>query len=254
MDDSSKRLRIHLMDELRGFAVLCMVFYHGFYTLAYLVGLDWGMALLRFFMPAEPFFAGLFILISGISSNLSRSNLKRGIKLLLVAVVVSAATMLVVPDERIVFGVLHFLSVSMILFGLVKPWTDKLAFSWLWVAFCAVLTAFTWNIQRGYLGFQPFPAISLPTALYQTDWLMMFGLHSPGFFSSDYFPLFPWLFIFFAGTFLGKLASAGKFPAFTYPSRVPALSWMGRNALIIYVVHQPVIYGVSMLITLISGS
>ena len=27
--------RIHLMDELRGFAVFCMVFYHAFYTLAY---------------------------------------------------------------------------------------------------------------------------------------------------------------------------------------------------------------------------
>ena len=66
------------MDEIRGFAVLCMIFYHGFYSLAYLFQLDWGMALLRFFMPAEPFFAGAFILISGISSNLSHSNLLRG--------------------------------------------------------------------------------------------------------------------------------------------------------------------------------
>ena len=34
--------RIHLMDELRGFAVFCMVFYHGFYTLAFLMGQSWG--------------------------------------------------------------------------------------------------------------------------------------------------------------------------------------------------------------------
>ena len=34
--------RIFLMDELRGFAVFCMVFYHGFYTMAYLLGLPWG--------------------------------------------------------------------------------------------------------------------------------------------------------------------------------------------------------------------
>ena len=34
--------RIHLMDELRGFAVFCMVFYHAFYTLAYLFNLEFG--------------------------------------------------------------------------------------------------------------------------------------------------------------------------------------------------------------------
>ena len=63
--------RIHLMDELRGFAVFCMVFYHGFYTLAFLMGQSWGEWLYRFFMPAEPWFAGLFIFIAGISSNLT---------------------------------------------------------------------------------------------------------------------------------------------------------------------------------------
>ena len=48
--------RIHLMDELRGFAVFCMVFYHGFYTLAFLMNQSWGEWLYRFFMPAEPWF------------------------------------------------------------------------------------------------------------------------------------------------------------------------------------------------------
>ena len=101
--------RIHLMDELRGFAVFCMVFYHGFYTLAYLYHLELGKILLYFFMPAEPWFAGLFILIAGVSSNLSHSNLIRGLKLAGVALVVTLATWLVVPEERILFGILHFL-------------------------------------------------------------------------------------------------------------------------------------------------
>ena len=109
--------RIYLMDELRGFAVFCMVFYHGFYTFAYLFHWAFGEALLRFFMPAEPWFAGLFILISGISSNLSHSNLARGAKLLVIALAVSLVTGLVVPQERILFGILHFLSVCMLLFG-----------------------------------------------------------------------------------------------------------------------------------------
>ena len=87
-----------------------MVFYHGFYTMAYLLNLPLGEALLRFFMPAEPWFAGLFILIAGISSDLSHSNLVRGAKLFGVALLVTLATAVAAPQELIVFGILHFLS------------------------------------------------------------------------------------------------------------------------------------------------
>lgn len=88
----SGRGRIYLMDELRGFAVFCMVFYHGFYTLGYLFGNAIGLYYFRFFMPAEPFFAGLFMFISGIASDLSRSNLSRGLKLLALALGVTLVT------------------------------------------------------------------------------------------------------------------------------------------------------------------
>ena len=240
------RPHIHLMDEIRGFAVLCMIFYHAFYTLAYIYGIDWGMALLRFFMPAEPFFAGAFIFLSGISSDLSRSNLKRGAKLFLVALVVSLATWIVVPQELIVFGILHFLSICMMLYGLCKPFLDRFRFSWWQILVCALLYACTMDISRGVVFF----AIQLPDTLFQTSFLFPFGIPGPGFRSSDYFPLFPWIFVFFAGGFFGKLAAGGKFPAFAYKSRIPFLSWMGRHALILYVVHQPVIYGVTWLLEL----
>lgn len=238
--------RIHLMDEIRGFAVLCMIFYHGFYTLAYLYGIGWGLVLLRFFLPAEPFFAGAFIFISGISSNLSRSNVKRGAKLCLVALAVSGVTAIVVPDELIVFGILHFLSLCMILYGLCKPWIDRLPFSWWEIAVCVFLYLCTMDISRGVVFF----VLHLPAALYQTDFLFPLGIPGPGFRSSDYFPLLPWIFVFFAGGFFGKLAAAGRFPAFALKSRVPFLSWMGRHALILYIVHQPVIYGVTWLLDL----
>lgn len=241
---SAPRARIYSMDELRGFAVFCMVFYHGFYTLAYLYQIEIGMVLLRFFMPAEPWFAGLFMLISGISSNLSHSNLVRGFKLLGAALAVTAVTGLFLPDEIIVFGILHFLSVCMILFGLCKPLFDRFRFSWAAVAVCVVLFVCTMGVSRGYLG--PFPQFGLviPDSLYRTNWLAPLGIFNSDFRSSDYFPLLPWIFVFTAGTFLGKLAAAGRFPKFLYPSRVPFFSWLGRHALILYIAHQPVIYGV----------
>lgn len=241
---SSERRRIYLMDELRGFAVFCMVFYHGFYTLANLYNLEAGVVLLNFFMPAEPYFAGLFMLISGISSDLSHSNLKRGIKLLGIALVVTLVTYYAVPQDVIVFGILHFLSVCMILYGLLKPVSDRFRFSWVAVAVCAVLYLCTMGISNGYLGVSPQFGVQLPAVLYQTNWLAPLGFYNNTFLSSDYFALFPWIFVFAAGTFLGKLVTLGQFPAFTYQSRVPFFSWLGRHALILYIVHQPVIYGV----------
>lgn len=245
--------RIHLMDELRGFAVFCMVFYHGFYTLAFLMGQSWGEWLYRFFMPAEPWFAGLFIFIAGISSNLTHSNLVRGAKLLGVALLVTLATAIAVPDELIVFGILHFLSVCMIAFGLLQLLRRRLGRTEeppfrLWpVVVCAVLFIVTRYLASGYLQIPFVLRVFLPSGWYQA-WLAPLGLPGPGFSSADYFPLLPWCFVFAAGTVVGRLAKAGKFPAWTYPSRVPFFSFLGRHALLIYVLHQPVIYGAALLV------
>lgn len=245
--------RIYTMDELRGLAVFCMIFYHGFYTVGYLFGNFLGLFFFRFFTPAEPFFAGLFMFISGIACNLSHSNLVRGLKLFALAMGVTLVTWLVLPDDIITFGILHFLAVCMILAGLVKPVIDRYRFSWIPVAVCALLYIFTMNIQLGYLGPGGALKIMLPQALFSTNWLAPLGIHNETFLSADYFPLLPWIFVYTAGIFVGKLAKAGKFPEALYKSRVPAFAWMGRHALILYLVHQPVIYGVCLLIqTLIS--
>ena len=50
--------RIYLLDELRGLAVFCMVFYHAFYSMSEFFNIAIGTKLLDFFTPAEPFFCG----------------------------------------------------------------------------------------------------------------------------------------------------------------------------------------------------
>lgn len=231
------RARIHAMDELRGFAVLCMIFYHAFYSAAFLLNWQWGYTLLTFFEPAEPYFAGLFILISGISSQLSHSNLIRGVKLLAVALGVSLVTGFFMPDQIIRFGILHMLSVCMIAFGLLqKPFRHVPAV--LGVLAFAALFALLYGFQ-GAFGI---------TTTFHTQFLFPSSVPDGRLYSADYFPLIPWIFLFFCGTFLGRFAKAGLFPKFLYPSRVPALSFLGRHALLIYILHQPVIYGVMLAI------
>ncbi len=252
--DACKKRRIVLMDELRGFAVFCMVFYHGFYTVGFLFGNKAGVYCFNFFMPAEPFFAGLFMFISGISSDLSHSNLARGLKLLLLSAGVTLVTFIFIPGEAIIFGILHFLSVCMILYGFLKPVSDRYGFSWIPMAVCALLFLVTKDIQSGYLWVLPGLKALLPARLYSSDILAPLGMHSAAFVSADYFPLLPWIFVFAAGTFLGKPAAKGQFPEAMYRQRVPAFSWLGRHALIIYLAHQPVIYGICLLVYKIAGA
>ena len=96
---TKKKQRIYLLAELRGFAIFCMVFYHAFYTIGIFFNWDWGRVLLNFFAPAEPFFAGLFIFISGICSNLSHSNTERGARLFFIAYILTVVTYFVVGSD-----------------------------------------------------------------------------------------------------------------------------------------------------------
>lgn len=240
--------RIYLLDELRGFAVFCMVFYHAFFTMAFLFNIKAGYELIYFFSPAEPFFAAMFIFISGICSQLSRSNLRRGLKLLGIALVITLATYLAVPNEIIVFGILHFLSVSMILFALAKPLLDKVNL-YVGLSLCVLLFVATFPLPiSGCIGFNPNICLHIPREWYEFNFLFPLGIASKTFRSSDYFPLIPWMFVFLGGTFAGRSASGGRFPEFTYKSRLPFFSFLGRYALIIYILHQPVIYGILWLV------
>lgn len=247
--------RIHFLDEARGFAVFLMIFYHAFYLLYSAFGLKWAYDLFVFFMPVEPIFAALFMFVSGISTSLSRNNLKRGLILLGVALGFTAVTAFVMPalgfvECEIYFGILHFLSCSIIIFSLCRKPLSKISpFAGMLV--CTVLYPFFGQIENGILRYGSLAVFQLPDSLYETDWLMPFGIHSDAFFSADYFPLLPNIFIFLAGAFFGMHLVKNGFPKWSYPKRNAFFGFLGRNALIIYIAHMPVIFAVSYGIELI---
>ena len=74
----SARPRIYLLDELRGFAILCMVVHHAFLDVGDVLQLFWGYRVFDALCTVQPIFWGLFILISGICSRLSRNPIRRG--------------------------------------------------------------------------------------------------------------------------------------------------------------------------------
>lgn len=239
-----------MLDELRGLALIAMVIYHVFYSAAFLFGMDWGISAYVATTPFEPLIAVTFILISGVCCSLSRSNLKRGIRLLFIALAVTLVTVFFTPGNEIYFGVLHLLSLSMIIYALLEKAAAHVP-PLAGAAVCLILYFLLWGVPRGYLGLEQFRLCSLPSFLYSSDFFAFLGFPSATFFSADYFPIVPHLFLFLCGCFLGRLGKTRGFPQFLKPLRVRPLAFLGRHSLEIYVVHQPVIVGVLYAVSMI---
>lgn len=73
---------------------------------------------------------------------------------------------------------------------------------------------------------------------------MPLGIYNNSFESADYFSIFPWIFMFIAGSFMGKYAREEKFPEFTYKRHSRFFGFVGKNSLWFYLGHQAVLYGV----------
>lgn len=250
--EQQTRPRIGLLDEIRGLSVILMVFYHGFFLLSDVFELQFGTFLFNFFMPAQPFVAGVFIVVAGISSRLSRSNAKRGAKLLTAALALTFATAVVLPfmgfdGFGIYFGILHFLSLSMLFFALARPVLDYIPPLW-GIALCMFFYLFTADIGGGTLGIPPVFKLTVPAALYETSFLFPFGICKNDFFSVDFFPLFPHIFVFLAGTWFGVFVRSGKLPEWAYKTRVKAFARVGKKAFAVYLAHVPILYAVAFLI------
>lgn len=226
--------RIWEIDFLRGLSIILVVCYHFLYDLGAYVGVErflgWSTDLTSVaWVVAQHFFAGLFILLSGTSSTLSRSNLRRGLRLLAVSVAVTAVTYVFDPSSAIWFGILQLLAVSILIFGALFERAKAVT--------CAAWGGF-------FLVLAPVVNLLKKTVTIRFDWLLPFGIHSPGYSSFDYFPLIPWLGIFLIGAALGRSVYAPRHSLL--PWRLPQtfVNVAGRHSLLIYIAHQPVILAV----------
>ena len=231
------RKRIEIIDALRGAAVVLMVIHHFLYDcVEFLDGPAWLFSN-PVFDILHYLFAGLFIFLSGVSSRFSRSNIKRGLIVIAVAVVITIVTYLM--KMQILFGILHLLGFSMVFFGLTRKFWDLIQGKY--TAFVYLILIAAGAIVTGYIDIN-------------SEYLWMLGWTYPGFVSYDYFPILPWLFVFLLGTWAGIYIAEHRLPDGFYTFKVPLFPAIGRKALIIYILHQPVLYGLTMLISCIIGA
>ncbi|MBP3485343.1 MAG: DUF1624 domain-containing protein, partial [Oscillospiraceae bacterium] len=97
----------------------------------------------------------------------------------------------------------------------------------------------TREVNSGYLGFEGARVLTLPRSLYRNYFTALLGFPQQGFYSTDYFSLLPWVFLFWTGYYLYRLRRQE-------PPRLslPAVTALGRHSLLVYLLHQPVVYGV----------
>lgn len=218
--------RIQLLDFARALAVIVMIHHHFVYDLALFGMASWDY---MFSMPMEivgQLAASTFIFVSGFSSRLSRNNLKRGAMVYVFGLVVSLCSSFAGVTIR--FGILEFLGSSMMLYSVLGKYFDKLPRGVL-PALCIPLFCGTYYMFKNV--YFPF------------GWLYPFGFRGYDFVSADYFPLLPWFCVFLMGAYIGgKLMSGGK-KAWMEKEYPRPLTYIGSNTLIIYLAHQPVLYG-----------
>ena len=158
----------------------------------------------------------------------------------------TAATYLFMPPFTVWFGILHFLACAMLLTHAMRRAFDRIQ-PVVGMAVFFILFALTYNLRNRTLGFFTIALMRLPDALFQYKWLSFIGFLSKDFTSGDYFPLIPFLFLFWFGYYLWKwIAARGWDTAFT--RKIPVLDLIGRHSLLIYLVHQPLLYGICWLL------
>ena len=257
----SIKKRLETIDTLRGITIISMILYHFCWDLKFIKGfsMDWYGTFGSYLWQQS--ICWTFIIISGFCMHFAREPIRNGAIVFLCGFIVTCVTLLALPEDPVYFCVLTLLGSSMILLGLLLhlikkeklPALSKIDPLWGFAVF-AVLFVVTKQINSGVLNFGPLK-VALPDALYGKGMnagfsnmhLTYLGFAQEGFYSSDYFSLMPWFFLFMAGYFLYGMLSK-HFDKKIFDIKIQPLNWIGKHSLLIYLLHQPVLYGITMLI------
>lgn len=228
--------RLQRLDRLRGLAVLAMVVYHFCWNLAALNYVSWNLVDGGVWIVARTAIITAFLVIAGVAHALTGPGFGRGarlrlLKLAVAAGLVTVGTLIVFPDAAIFFGVLHCLAVAGLL---VLPMM---------------------RLPRSVVAVVGVAMIVLPQfvqlSILDPWWVLWLGMgqHVP--ITNDWVPLMPFAGIVMIGLAIGQWvldsparssAILGK-PRSAEPVLRDPLAFAGRWSLVIYLVHQPILFG-----------
>jgi uncharacterized membrane protein len=223
------RTRNHSIDLIRSFAIVLMVVYHFIFDLKYFGYHEWdipdGSGWNQFRNVIVGGFMGCVGLSLGMGAQLRGGArdprlMRRVIKVAAGAVIITGTSLLLYPEAWIYFGVLHFIAlaylVSQPLLG--RPALAAALGGGMVLLYWAGIPVYGWPFGFGYL------ADVFPT--YTVDFV------SPS----------PWFGVVWLGVALGHTRWLRSDPLGNWKHATRAAA-PGRHSLIIYLVHQPILFG-----------
>jgi len=226
------------IDFLRGLAIIMMIIFHFFYDLNYfgVQGINFRFG---FWWIFGRMIVTTFILLVGISLTFSYSRAKkrktgwklfkkyllRGLKIFGWGLIITVITWTFLERGFIIFGVLHFIGISIILaypFLKLRSWNILLA-----VIFILI-------------------GVYIENLTFNSYWLIWTGLRPYYLYTVDYIPIFPWFGAILFGLFLGNLLYPNgkrrlKIRDLSNFSFIKLFCFLGKNSLLIYLIHQPIL-------------
>lgn len=216
--------RLPLLDLYRFLAIVLMVFFHLSFDLSL-----FGQFAINF--KEDPFWFGLprlivllFYTAAGISlrivhfPQINWSSLKkRSWQLGLGAIAVTITTKIMYPHNFVYFGTLHCLFVGTF----------------------AALPLLKYPRMVGLLGL----VFLVSNYIFRPEFFHLGKyIGSPD--SIDYIPLYPWLGAFWLGIWMHSVNAHKLLAGISYPGE-RLVHWCSRHALAIYLLHQPLLFGLS---------
>lgn len=237
--------RYYLLDSLRGISIISMIAFHLCYDLFMIYGINTSWYFYPITAVWERSICVVFILVSGMCLNFSGNGIKRGILLNLAGFAVTCVTVIAEPNQAVWFGVLNLIGCSMMIVSVLSDNLKKIRpLSGALISF--LLYAVSYDVPKGYVGLFGLDIVKLPDFLYSCKYLAFLGFPSSDFFSTDFFPLIPWSFLFAAGFYLWNFIVEKNLTKY-FGLKIPVLDKIGRYSLWIYLAHQPIIMSILML-------
>jgi uncharacterized membrane protein len=228
---STSKVRLSIVDALRGLALLMMCAFHFCYDLNYFGWAYFPIGIAQSWVIWQRSIASTFLLLVGIGLVL-RSKFKpawadfwrRWLQIAGAAILVSIGSYFIFPTSFIYFGILHCIAISLIVGRLLLR-----------------LGAINLGLGVGAIAL----ANTFTNPLFNDRFLNWIGFATQLQPTEDYVPLFPWLGVVLIGCGLGKIWERFQFqlPAslVIFGDRLTWLVWIGKRSLAIYLLHQPIL-------------
>lgn len=224
MSETKAAPRIQWIDSLRGIAIILMVIFHFCYDLRYFGYVDWNVPNGPNWWPFRYVILTLFIFTMGMSLTLTHAHgfqwkkyfVRLG-QMALAALAITLMSVVMFPQSWIYFGILHFLLLASL-------------------GSCLLVRAPLLAMGAGTVVLMLYWSGAVSN---QWPFELVAGLPE---YTEDYVPVFPWLGVSLLGVAFGGLFPLERLqPVFGW---LPdSISWLGRHALVVYLVHQPFLFG-----------